>query len=932
MKTPDSKQTCLLSPEQVIFTIPEASLPEVPDHHQTFGIIGQERAMQAIELALSIPSKGYNIFATGPTGTGKRTAIMHILKSLPLEPDKLQDIAYVHNPHQEDSPRVLLFPKGQATKFRRVMRKIILDLQLLAQEMQSQSQFQLTKDEYILKAESEENQILFDFEDRIHQEGFKIVQFDEGDQEKTDLAALVNDNLANIQEIHQMAASGEIQEEQYQDLRETYFRLMDEMKQLFGEIQRRRRKVEQYMLDLLQKALEPEISQRFADLLAQFPSEKLRIHLEDLIPDILEHLPLFLADAERQLEPVEEPEGDSSSKPEPVDPDHKTAARRPKPAKNPRPKKKHTMDFSPGMISRLSFPSPSAMDPRWGYPDSQRIFPGLQLAQKSRTKPKNQKSKSLGASQTMGTGMYSGYNSALLHLPEHLLRYDVNVLIDHGTTEKPPVIFETYPDFQKLFGTIEAYGELGAGGPGTQTHQSPGAALAAAMGLERPGFLALRPGSLLRANGGFLILQAEDLLMEEETYISLKRVLQNGTLEIRTNPGSPIVQGGSSLKPEPIPISLKVVILGNEMLYDALYMQDSDFQKLFKVPAEFDYTMERNVQTTREYLHFIRMVQADEGLLPVHQSAEAALLEYGVRLAEFRGELCTKFSLIADILREASYWTKKDGALEITRQSIETALAKRAFLLNLPEEKIDEQISTGELLIQLEGSARGKVNGLAVLDRGYYSFGRPTVISAQAAPGSDGIINVEREAGLSGEIHDKGTYIVESYIHATYAQEFPFSITARICFEQSYVEVDGDSASSTEIYALLSAISGVPLRQDIGVTGSVNQMGEIQPVGGVIEKVEGFFQVCKKKGLTGSQGVIIPKQNMNSLILNREVNDAIKAEEFHIWAISHISQGIEILTGLPSGTRNAKGHFPEGTLNYLVEKQLRKMAKVSTKE
>jgi lon-related putative ATP-dependent protease len=929
MKTPDAKQTCLLSPEQVIFTIPEATLPEVPDHHQTFGIIGQERAMQAIELALSIPSKGYNIFATGPTGTGKRTAIMHILKSLPLETEKLKDIVYVHNPIQEDSPRVLLFPKGQALKYRRAMRKIILDIQLLAQEIQSQSQFQLTKDEYILKAESEENQILFDFEDKIHQEGFKIVQFDEGDQEKTDLAALVNDNLANIQEIHQMAASGEIQEDHYQDLRETYFRLMDEMKQLFGEIQRRRRRVEQYMLDLLQKALEPEISQRFTDLVAQFPSEKLRSHLDDLIPDMLEHLPLFLADAERQIDPIEDQE-EPAARSEPVDPDHKTAARRPKPPKNPRSKKKHSMDYSPERVSGIGDLALSVPLGGFHLPLGKHLV--KQLASKPKAKPQNQKTRSLGNSSASTTGLYSGYNSALLHLPEHLLRYDVNVLIDHSSTEKPPVIFETYPDFQKLFGTIEAYGEHGAGGPGTQTHQSPGAALAAAMGLERPGFLALRPGSLLRANGGFLILQAEDLLMEEETYISLKRVLQNGTLEIRTNPGSPIVQGGSFLKPEPIPITLKVVILGNEMLYDALYMQDSDFQKLFKVPAEFDYTMERNVQTTREYLHFIRMVQADEQLLPVHQSAEAALLEYGVRLAEFRGELCTKFSLIADILREASYWTKREGATEITRQSIETALAKRAFLLNLPEEKIDEQISTGELLIQLEGSARGKVNGLAVLDRGYYSFGRPTVISAQVAPGSDGIINVEREAGLSGEIHDKGTYIVESYIHATYAQEFPFSITARICFEQSYVEVDGDSASSTEIYALLSAIAGVPLRQDIAVTGSVNQMGEIQPVGGVIEKVEGFFQVCKKKGLTGSQGVIIPKQNINSLILNREVNDAIQSGDFHIWAISHISQGIEILTGLPSGTRNTKGQFPEGTLNYLVEKQLRKMAKVSSKE
>ena len=902
---------CLLPADKVIFSIPEESLPELPESHKTFGIIGQERAMQAIDMALSIPSKGYNVFATGPAGTGKRTAILHILKNMPSRPELLQDIAAVHNPVQEDAPRILYFPKGQAVPFRRAMRKTVLDIQSLAQEIQGQSRFLQARDQYIIKAESEENQILFDFEDKLEQEGFKIVQVEEDNQEKTDLAAMVNDNLTSLQEMHHMAAQGELKEDHYQSLREKYFELMDEMKQLFSDIQRRRRRLEQYMLELLQASLEPEIKVRLESIRHDFPYPEVSRHLDDLAADMIEHLPLFLADPDQD---IEEHEQAASSPPPP--PEEEEAP----------PKKGRGRSLLKGRKRR-----PRGGDAGTSNADSLAVpLPGPLALADRRTGGKQPRQKP-GRNPRPGEYLAGLLPGNLLHLPEHLLRYDVHILIDHSATEKPPVIFETYPDFQKLFGTIDLT-EGSYGPPGTQSAMSPGAAVAAGLGLEKPGFLSLRPGSLLRANGGYLILQAEDLLMEEETYTSLKRVLQNGTLEIRTSPGAAGGHGASSLKPEPIKINLKVVILGSEMLYDALYLQDEDFQKLFKVPAEFDYTMDRNEHTTREYMHFIRMVQEDEGLLPVEPSAVVALLEYGVRLAELRSKLCTKFSLIADILRESSFWASRMERKTIDRSTIDQALAKRAFLLNLPEEKIDEQIRTGELLMQLEGSAVGRVNGLAVLDRGYYSFGRPTVISAMAAPGTDGIINVEREAGLSGEIHDKGTYIVESYIHATYAQDFPFSITARICFEQSYVEVDGDSASSTEVYALLSAIGKIPLRQDVAVTGSVNQMGEIQPVGGVIEKVEGFFQVCTQRGLTGSQGVIIPIQNVEGLILNSQVNEAVKKGEFHIWAIGHVDQGMEILTGLEPGVRSAKGAYPAQSFHGKIEKELRRMARITSKE
>lgn len=913
---PSAESDARLPAEKVIFSIPEDSLPELPENHETFGIIGQERAMQAIEMALSIPSKGYNVFATGPTGTGKRSAILHILKNLPPRPEALQDIAAVHNPSQEDSPRILYFPKGQAEQYRRAMRKAVLEIQSLAQEIQGQSRFLQARDQYILKAESEEDQILFDFEDKLEQEGFKIVQVEEDNQEKTDLAAMVNDNLTSIQEMHHMAAQGEIEDAQYQDLREKYFKLLDEMKHLFTSIQRRRRKLEQYLLELLRESLEPEIRLRMEEIRKDFPFPEVSRHQDEVCQDMLEHLPLFLADIEgeenRDLSHAAQGVPSAQEEEELIIP-------------GPGPRRASAKN-KPGRDVELEEGSPGKPQPKL----SSIKYASLSFADKrpAKSQSRARSSRSQRGAEFFGT-MLPG---SMLHLPEHLLRYDVNILVDHSATESLPVIYETYPDFQKLFGTIDQSLEGNYGGPGTQASLSPGVALAAALGVEKPGFLALRPGSLLRANGGFLVLQAEDLLMEEETYISLKRVLQNGTLEIRSSPGIGGSHGLSSLKPEPIKINLKVVILGNEMLYDALYLQDQDFQKLFKVPAEFDYTMDRNDHTTREYIHFIRMVQNDEDLLPVEASGIAALIEYGVRLAELRSKLCTKFSLIADILREANFWSQRLKETRITRATIDYALEKRAHLLNLPEEKIDEMIRSGELLIQIEGKSVGRVNGLAVLDRGYYSFARPTVISAMAAPGNDGIINVEREAGLSGEIHDKGTYIVESYIHGNYAQDFPFSVTARICFEQSYVEVDGDSASSTEVYALLSAIGKIPLRQDVAVTGSVNQMGEIQPVGGVIEKIEGFFQVCAQKGLSGQQGVVIPAQNTESLILNKEVNEAIQKGKFHIWAISHVEEGMEILSGLRPGKRNAKGQFPADSFNGIIEKELRRMARISSKD
>ena len=484
-------------------------------------------------------------------------------------------------------------------------------------------------------------------------------------------------------------------------------------------------------------------------------------------------------------------------------------------------------------------------------------------------------------------------------------RYGVNILVDHSRTTSVPIVFEKHPTYANLFGTMET--------------------LLESAGEARTSFMMIRPGSLIQASGGFLILQAEDIIDEDESWNSLKLAIRDSKVEIQVQPGL-LNAPTPHLKPEAVEIDVKVIMMGNDQMYDILYSLDEDFQKLFKIPAEFDSVMERNQQTTAEYVAFMRRIVEDEGLRKLDHSGIAAVVEYGIRLSERKDQLSTRFSLIADIIREADYWAGKLGRTDISREAVEEAIENKTYLFNMPEDKIDEQILSGELLISVTGKAVGKVNGLAILDRGYYAFGRPALITSRVAPGSGGIINIEHESGLSGEIHDKGILIIEGFLRSRYAKNVPLSITASICFEQSYMEVDGDSAASAEAYVLLSAIAELPLRQDIAVTGSFNQMGEIQPIGGVTEKVEGFYTVCKKLGLSGTQGVIIPIQNVDSLVLNREIQKAIGDGKFHLYPVSTVDEGMEILTGMRAGEMNAKGNFPLNSINHLVEKRLRELA------
>jgi len=485
-----------------------------------------------------------------------------------------------------------------------------------------------------------------------------------------------------------------------------------------------------------------------------------------------------------------------------------------------------------------------------------------------------------------------------------LARYGVNVLSDRDDAVKPPVVYEANPTYANLFGGIEH----GADG------QADGKA----------SYLRIRPGSVVKAAGGFLVMQAEDLIADEEAWTALKRVLRTGKLSIQPQTG-PMGQL-AAIKPEPLELDVKIVLIGGEMTYDALYDADPDFQKMFKICAEFDSTMPRNDESLREYVSFARKITTEEGLLEPSADGIAAIAEYGIRLSGCRDRLSTRFSKIADLIREADYRASTAGKDAIDAASVVEAERVRSWLAALPEEKVTDMIISGEILLEAAGTRIGRVNGLAVHDRGYYAFGLPAVISAQVSPGESGVINIEGESGLSGEIYDKAVLIVEGFLRSRYARDFPLAVSASICFEQSYTAIEGDSASATAVYALLSAIAGVPLRQDIAVTGSVNQMGQIQPVGGVAEKVEGFFRICSRAGLSGSQGVMIPRQNIVNLTLSKDVTDAVAAGRFSLYAVSSIDDGIAVLTDRAPGEADANGRFPKGSFNGLVSAELLRMA------
>ncbi|MCI0595521.1 MAG: AAA family ATPase [candidate division Zixibacteria bacterium] len=481
-------------------------------------------------------------------------------------------------------------------------------------------------------------------------------------------------------------------------------------------------------------------------------------------------------------------------------------------------------------------------------------------------------------------------------------KYAVNLLVDNSRQKGAPVVLEFNPNFSNLFGRVEKESRFGT---------------------LYTDFTLIKSGSFHRANGGYLVLPVEDVLKSAFSWDGIKRALRGREIEIEEIGERLGFAAAKSMRPQPIPLELKVVFVGQPLWYYLLHAYEEEFNELVKVRADFDTKIDAAKDTVQEFLSFFCALCQKEKLKHLEAGAAAKLLEHSARLAEDQKKLSTNFGRLTDLIREANYWAQQGKNAHITVAHVKKALEEKVYRSGLIQEKLQEMTVRGTLLIDTEGETAGQVNGLSVLQLGDYAFGKPSRITASVAPGRGGILDIEREVQLGGPIHSKGVMILSGYLAQKYAQDKPLTLSARLVFEQSYEGIEGDSASSTELYAILSALSGLPIKQGIAVTGSVNQKGEVQAIGGVNEKIEGHFELCKARGLNGNQGAMIPASNVENLMLKDEVLQAVKAKKFRIWGVKTLEEGIEVLTGVSAGKRGRDGKYPEGTVNFLVDKRLK---------
>lgn len=533
------------------------------------------------------------------------------------------------------------------------------------------------------------------------------------------------------------------------------------------------------------------------------------------------------------------------------------------------------------------------------YADSQRVVEYLNQVQNDIVQNLDEfrSTEKDGAAAILGLGKLSKEDPTE--------KYKVNVLVSNKEADGAPVVIENNPTYYNLFGRIDYRARLGT---------------------MVTDFDMIKAGALHRANGGYLIVQARDLLLSPLSWDALKRMLRGQEARIENIGEQYSVLPTASLRPEPIPLNVKVVMIGTPYIYQLLYHLDDDFRKLFRVRADFSVDMDRSDEHVRRYAMFIAARCQERNLKHFDRSGVARIVEYGSWLAEDQNKLSTKFIDIADVISEASFWATQEGAAAVAARHVDQAIEAKVYRSNLIEQRIGELIDDGVLMIDTSGAAVGQVNGLAIQAFGDYYWGKPSRVTARTSVGRAGIINIERETQMSGRLHNKGFLTLAGYLSGKYGADKPLTMSGSVTFEQLYDEVDGDSASSTELYALLSSLSGLPLKQNLAVTGSVNQHGEVQAIGGVTKKVEGFFDVCKAKGLTGDQGVIIPEANVRNLMLRDEVVDAVRQGKFHIYAVKTIDQGIELLTGVPAGKRLEDGSWEPGTVHCRVDKALREFA------
>ncbi len=793
-----------LTPEQLTWRCPEGELKfdSTAELQPIDSIIGQERAVKALQFGVEIKSPGYNVFVSGLAGTGRLTTIKRLLEEIHVECIPSPDRCYLYNIKEPDNPRLLELERGHGGKFKEDLEATVRYLRRKIPEILTGEAYTDARGKIVESYEKREKALLMEFQKKIESQGFALIPVQVGPITQPQVFPLFQGKPIPIEELEQMASEGKITSKEYSDAEQK----LQELRKEFTSVARKG------------SALANEMMKKVEDMERQAVSSVIDLIFEELASRYKGN-----AKALDYLASVRE----------------------------------YTLD-------------------------------NIQIFKK-------------GDEQDSGITMSPSSKTDI----DPFIVYRVNVIQDNTDKEPCPVVIETTPTYTNLFGTIERTVDP--------------------RGFFQTDHTKIKGGALLRADGGYLVVNALDALTEPGVWKALKRTLIYRKLEIQ--PLDTFFQISSiALKPAPIDINVKVILIGDPYIYDILYDAEEDFKKIFKVKADFDREAKRDERKIEEYARFVARICKVENLMHFDKSGVAAVIEYAARRAGRQDKLWTRFSDIADLLREASFWASKNSHKLVNREDVLKSIDSLIERNNLYEDKVQEMIEEDVLMIDTSGERVGQVNGLSVYNIGYYSFGRPTRITAAVGAGKADITSIEREANMSGKIHNKGVMTLAGYMREKFAKEKPLSLSASIAFEQSYSGVDGDSASSTELYAILSSLSNLPIKQGIAVTGSVNQKGDVQPIGGVNQKIEGFFQVCKSKGLTGDQGVMIPTRNVNDLVLRDEVVEAVKEKKFHIYPVAKIEEGIEILTGRTAGKQDAKGKYEKDSVFYLVEKRLKEMA------
>jgi lon-related putative ATP-dependent protease len=761
-------------------------------------VIGQKRALEAIQFGMGIVREGYNLFALGPSGTGKRSLIRGFFERRAAQEPVPSDWCYVHNFEQTYQPNALRLPPGRGME-------LCCDMEELVEELRTTIQAVFESDEYqarrnVLQEELQERQqeALEELQERAREQDFALLRTPVGF-----VFAPTRDGQViapeELQELPQDAQKD--MQVVAESLQEELQKILQQAPRWQRELRRQIRELDREVTNLAVTDLIAEIRQKYSDL------PEVVAYLDAVHGDIVENVGDFLPNEDVQQV------------------DQQLAGARGAPAR----------------------------------PEGEA--PGLR-------------------------------------------RYQVNVLVDHSESTGAPVVYEDNPSYQNLVGRVE--------------HR-------AQMGMLLTDFNLIKPGALQRANGGYLILDARKLLLQPYAWEGLKRALRSNQVRIESVGQMLSVISTVSVEPEAIPLDIKVALVGDRELYYMLYYMDPDFGELFKVAADFDEDMDRNADTERQYAHLLASFAREEKLRPLDRSAVARVIEHASRMVSDTDKLLTHRQSICDVMREADYWAGESGNGTIAAADVQQAIDAQIYRSDRARERTQEIMQRGTVLIDTDGTQVGQINGLSVLQLGGFAFGRPSRITARVRLGRGEVIDIEREVELGGPLHSKGVLILSGFLRSRYVVDRPLSISASLVFEQSYGGIDGDSASSAELYALLSAISEVPIKQSFAVTGSVNQIGQVQAIGGVNQKIEGFFDLCKARGLTGEQGVLVPTSNVKNLMLRHDIVHAVREGLFNVYPVETIDQGIELLTGVPAGDRGVDGAYPEGTINHMVETRLSEM-------